>query len=254
MPDLEGKSYKRILLKLSGEVLAGKDKFGINPQVVKSLAHQINEVHKSGIELAIVIGGGNIFRGVSGEGEGMDRATADYMGMLATIMNGLALQDFLEKDNIATRLQSAIEIKSVAESFIRRRLLRHLEKKRVVLLAGGTGNPYFTTDTTAALRAIELKADIIFKGTKVDGVYDDNPDTNKSARRYKRISFMEALQKRLKVMDSTAFSLCMDNKMPILVFNIEKEDSLIRAARGETVGSRVDSKEGVEYYGDSSGN
>lgn len=245
-----GKGYGRVLLKLSGEVLAGEDKYGINSQVVKNLASEIIAVHNLGIEIAIVIGGGNIIRGVSAAGEGMDRATADYMGMLATIINALALQDFLEKEGIETRLQSALEIKSVAENFIRRRLLRHFEKKRVVILAGGTGSPYFTTDTTAALRAIELKADIIFKGTKVDGVYDSDPNVNADARRYRSVSFMEALQKQLKIMDSTAFSLCMDNEMPILVFNIEEDGSLIRAASGESVGTLVDSSEGTHYYGD----
>ncbi|MES0491224.1 MAG: UMP kinase [Leptospirales bacterium] len=251
MSELPEKGFKRILLKLSGEVLAGKDQYGINASVVEKLADQIIAVHNLGVEIAIVIGGGNIFRGVSGASKGMDRATADYMGMMATIINGLALLDFLEKKGIVTRLQSAIEIKSVAEPFIRRRLLRHLEKKRVVILAGGTGNPYFTTDTTAALRAVELKTDIIFKGTKVDGVYEDDPMENPSARRYSRISFMNALQQRLKIMDSTAFSLCMDNKMPILVFDIENENSLMQAVLGESVGTLVDSREGAEFYGSS---
>ena len=251
MPTTPEKGYKRILLKLSGEVLAGKDQFGINAAVVEKLAQQIIEVHNLGVEIAIVIGGGNIFRGVSGAATGIDRATADYMGMMATIINGLALLDFLEKKGIVTRLQSAIEIKSVAEPFIRRRLLRHLEKKRVVILAGGTGNPYFTTDTTAALRAVELKADIIFKGTKVDGVYEDDPEKNPTARRYSRVSFMNALQQQLKIMDSTAFSLCMDNKMPILVFDIENEKSLMQAVLGESIGTLVDSREGAEFYGSS---
>ena len=245
-----GKGYGRILLKLSGEVLAGEDKYGINSAVVKKLAREIIAVHELGVDIAIVIGGGNIIRGVSAAGEGMDRATADYMGMMATIINALALQDFLEKEGIETRLQSALEIKSVAENFIRGRLFRHFEKKRVVILARGTASPYFTTDTTAALRAIELKADIIFKGTKVDGVYDSDPKTNPEARRYRSVTFMEALQKQLKIMDSTAFSLCMDNQMPILVFNIEEEGSLIRAASGEPVGTLVDSSEGTHYYGD----
>lgn len=249
MPAKEGKVYKRILLKLSGEVLAGADKFGINGPVVQKLARQIIAVHEQGIDIAIVIGGGNIVRGVSAAGEGMDRATADYMGMMATIINALALQDFLEKEGMVTRLQSAIEIKSVAEPFIRRRLLRHLEKRRIVLLAGGTGSPYFTTDTTAALRAVELKADIILKGTKVDGVYDADPMLVKDAKRFQRVSYMEAIKRQLKIMDSTAFSLCMDNKMPILVFSIENEDSLLKAALGEDVGTRVDAEEGVIYYG-----
>ncbi|MDH4261814.1 MAG: UMP kinase [Spirochaetia bacterium] len=243
-----GKSYKRILLKLSGEVLAGEEHHGINPAVVRNLAHQIIEVHQLGIEVAIVIGGGNIFRGVKAASEGMDRATADYMGMMATIINGLALQDFLEKEGVVTRLQSAIEIKSVAEPFIRRRLIRHLEKRRLVILAGGTGSPYFTTDTTAALRAVEIKADVVFKGTRVNGVFDDDPHKNPLAKRYTRLSFMDALQKQLKIMDSTAFSLCMDNKMPILVFNIEEEGNLVRAAKGESVGTLIDSQEGAYFY------
>ncbi len=249
MPNEDRKVYKRILLKLSGEVLAGKDKYGINGPVVQKLAREIIAVHEKGIDIAVVIGGGNIVRGVSAAGEGMDRATADYMGMMATIINGLALQDFLEKEGMITRLQSAIEIKSVAEPFIRRRLLRHLEKRRIVILAGGTGSPYFTTDTTAALRAVELKADIILKGTKVDGVYDADPMLEPDARRFKRVSYMDALQKQLKIMDSTAFSLCMDNKMPILVFSIENENNLLRAAMGENTGTRVGPEEGVEYYG-----
>jgi uridylate kinase len=248
LQEITGKSYKRILLKLSGEVLAGEDHHGISPAVVQNLARQIIEVHQLGIEVAIVIGGGNIFRGVKAASEGMDRATADYMGMMATIINGLALQDFLEKEGVITRLQSAIEIKSVAEPFIRRRLIRHLEKRRVVILAGGTGSPYFTTDTTAALRAVEIKADVVFKGTRVDGVFDDDPHKNPLAKRYKRLSFMEALQKQLKIMDSTAFSLCMDNKMPILVFNIEEEGKLVRAAKGEPVGTLIDSQQGAIYY------
>ena len=243
-----GRAYNRILLKLSGEVLAGEDHHGINPNVVRDLARQIIEVHQLGIEIAIVIGGGNIFRGVKAASEGMDRATADYMGMMATIINGLALQDFLEKEGVVTRLQSAIEIKSVAEPFIRRRLIRHLEKKRVVILAGGTGSPYFTTDTTAALRAVEIKADILLKGTRVDGVYDDDPRKNSSAKRYVRLSFMEALQKQLKIMDSTAFSLCMDNKMPILVFNIEETGSLLSSVKGEPVGTLIDSQQGAQFY------
>jgi uridylate kinase len=245
-----GNAFNRILLKLSGEVLAGADKNGINPGVVRSLAHQIIEVHQKGIEIAIVIGGGNIFRGVKAASEGMDRATADYMGMMATIINGLALQDFLEKEGVVTRLQSAIEIKSVAEPFIRRRLIRHLEKKRVVILAGGTGSPYFTTDTTAALRSVEMKADILLKGTRVDGVYDDDPRKNDQAKRFSRLSYMEALQRQLKIMDSTAFSLCMDNKMPILVFNIEETGTLLNAVEGQPVGTLIDSAKGAQYYGE----
>jgi len=241
-------SYKRVLLKLSGEVLAGPDKYGINAHVIEELASQIIGLHNMGIEIAVVIGGGNIIRGVTASNDGIDRATADYMGMMATIINGLALQDFLEKQGVVTRLQSAIEIKSVAEPFIRRRLMRHLEKRRVVILAGGTGSPYFTTDTTAALRAVEIKADVIFKGTKVDGVYNDDPVKNPTARRYKRVSYMEALQKQLKIMDSTAFSLCMDNKMPIMVFNINDDKALQAAANGKPVGTLIDSSGKVEFY------
>ena len=243
-----GKKYRRVLLKLSGEMLAGNDKLGINLQTISSLAEQIKEIHKLGVELAIVIGGGNIFRGLQASSEGMDRATAANMGMMATVINGLALQDFLEKQGLITRLQTAIEIKSVAESFIRRKSIRHLEKKRVVILAAGTGNPYFTTDTTAALRAVELGVDVIFKATKVDGVYDADPMQNPDARKYSYISFMEALSKRLKIMDSTAFSLCMDNKMPIQVFNIGKEKNLRKAVEGEAVGTIIGSQQGAVYY------
>ncbi|MDH5716230.1 MAG: UMP kinase [Spirochaetia bacterium] len=248
--NIVGQKYRRVLLKLSGEILAGEDKTGINVATIESLASQIHEIHKLGVEIAIVIGGGNIFRGMKAASEGMDRATADYMGMMATIINGLALMDFLEKQGLISRLQSAIEIKSIAESFIRRKALRHLEKKRVVILSGGTGNPYFTTDTTAALRAIELSADVILKATRVDGVYDDDPEKNKNAKRYKNVSYMEALQRQLKIMDSTAFSLCMDNKMPIKVFDIKKQGNLKKAVEGDSVGTLINSKEGAEYYVD----
>ncbi|MDH5720770.1 MAG: UMP kinase [Spirochaetia bacterium] len=246
---LSGTKYRRILLKLSGEVLAGDDKTGINVATIKSLAEQILEIHRMGVEIALVIGGGNIFRGMKAASEGMDRATADYMGMMATIINGLALMDFLEQEGLVSRLQSAIEIKSIAESFIRRKAIRHLEKKRIVILSGGTGNPYFTTDTTAALRALELSVDIIFKATRVDGIYDDDPEKNKNAKRYQRVSFMEALQKQLKIMDSTAFSLCMDNEMPIQVFDIRKEGNLKMAVQGDAVGTLVSKSEGAIYYG-----
>lgn len=244
-----GKEYRRVVLKLSGEVLAGSDKLGINVSVIKSLARQVYEIHKQGVEIAIVIGGGNIFRGVSAAGEGMERVTADYMGMMGTVINGLALQDFLEKEGMITRLQTAIEIKSVAEPFIRRKAFRHLEKKRIVILSGGTGNPYFTTDTTAALRAIELNADIIFKATKVDGVYEADPEKDPTARRYSYVSFLEALQKQIKVMDSTAFSLCMDNKMPIQVFDINKTGNLLRAIKGEQIGTLIGHEERTSFYG-----
>lgn len=244
-----GKKYRRILLKLSGEVLAGPDSFGIHVETLQKLAKEIVGIHRLGVELAIVIGGGNIYRGMQAAGEGMDRVTADYMGMMATIMNGLALQDALEKQGIVTRLQTALEVKSVAEPFIRRKTIRHLEKKRVVILAGGTGNPYFTTDTTAALRAVELGSDVIFKATKVNGVYDDDPKTNKEARKYSFVSFSHALRNHLKIMDSTAFSLCMDNKMPILVFDVSEKDVLKRAIEGEPVGTLVNSGEGAQYDG-----
>jgi uridylate kinase len=243
-----GQPYKRILLKLSGEVLAGSQKSGFDFKVIKSLVAQVAEIVELGTEVVLVIGGGNIFRGQAAAEEGMDRVTADYMGMMATIINGHALQDFLEQAGLVTRLQTAIEIKSVAEPFIRRKAFRHLEKKRVVIMAGGTGNPYFTTDTTAALRAVELNADIIFKATKVDGIYEEDPVKNPKARRYSKISYIEAIQKQLKVMDMTAFSLCMDNSMPIQVFDINAEDNLKRAVQGEDVGTLVSDQEGCEYY------
>ncbi len=243
-----GKQYRRVLLKLSGEVLAGQDKTGIDVAVVQSLARQILEIHRLGVELAIVIGGGNIFRGMQAASKGMDRVTADYMGMMATIINGLALQDFLEKEGLVTRVQTAIEVKSVAEPFIRRKTMRHLEKKRVVILSGGTGNPYFTTDTTAALRAIEISADVIFKATKVDGVYDKDPKQFPGAKRFQYLSFMDALQKQLKVMDTTAFTLCMDNHMPIQVFDVTEPGNLLKAVQGEQIGTLITSNEGAEYY------
>jgi uridylate kinase len=246
----EGRAYRRVVLKLSGEVLAGEDKHGINAKIIRSLAQEILEIHKEagGIEIAIVIGGGNIFRGVKAASEGMDRAIADYMGMMATVINGLALQDFLEQAGLTTRLQTAIEIKSVAEPFIRRKAIRHLEKKRIVILAGGTGNPYFTTDTTAALRAVELDADVIFKATKVDGVYDSDPVKNPSARRYRHLSFKDALVQQLKVMDSTAFSLCLDNQMPIQVFDMSKEGNLKSAIQGKPIGTLIDAKGESVFY------
>lgn len=243
-----GQPFKRILLKLSGEVLAGSQKSGFDFQVIKSLVSQVAEIVELGTEVVLVIGGGNIFRGQAAADEGMDRVTADYMGMMATIINGHALQDFLEQAGLVTRLQTAIEIKSVAEPFIRRKAFRHLEKKRVVIMAGGTGNPYFTTDTTAALRAVELNADIIFKATKVDGIYEEDPVKNPHARRYSKISYIEAIQKQLKVMDMTAFSLCMDNSMPIQVFDINAKDNLKRAVQGDDVGTLVSDEEGCEYY------
>lgn len=244
----EGRAFRRVVLKLSGEVLAGEDKQGINVKIIRALAEEIRDIHRDGVEMAIVIGGGNIFRGVKAASDGMDRAIGDYMGMMATVINGLALQDFLEKEGLTTRLQTAIEIKSVAEPFIRRKAIRHLEKKRIVILSGGTGNPYFTTDTTAALRAVELNADVIFKATKVDGVYDADPVKNPAARRYRRLSFQDALQKQLKVMDSTAFSLCLDNKMPIQVFDMGKEGNLKKAVQGHAIGTLIDANGESVFY------
>ena len=231
--------YKRILLKLSGEALGGESGIGINPAAVQDMARQIGEVRELGVQVVIVIGGGNIFRGLQGSERGIERATGDYMGMLATIINSLALQDALEKNGIATRVQSAISMAQVAEPFIRRRAVRHLEKGRVVIFGGGTGNPYFSTDTAAALRANEIGAEVILKATKVDGIYDSDPKKNPRAKRFTEISYLDALQKQLKVMDSTAFSLCMDNKMPIIVFDLFKAHNLKRVVMGEKVGTLV---------------
>jgi uridylate kinase len=231
--------YRRGLLKLSGEALGNGESNGINAERVVDMAEQIGEVRQLGIELVIVIGGGNIFRGVSGSEKGIERATADYMGMLATVINALALQDGLERRGVPTRVQSAINMTQVAEPFIRRRAVRHLEKGRVVIFAAGTGNPYFSTDTAAALRANEIGAEVILKATKVDGIYDSDPKKNAKAQRFARITYLEALQKQLKVMDSTAFSLCMDNKMPIIVFDLFKPHNLRRVVLGEEVGTLV---------------
>lgn len=231
--------YRRVLLKLSGEALGGEQGVGICPEVVHDMARQIREVRELGVEVVIVVGGGNIFRGAVGSERGIERATGDYMGMLATVINALALQDALEKQGVATRVQSAIAMSQVAEPFIRRRAVRHLEKGRVVIFGGGTGNPYFSTDTAAALRANEIGAEVILKATKVDGIYDCDPKKNPQARRYAHITYSEALQKRLKVMDSTAFSLCMDNRMPIIVFNLFKPHNIKRVVLGGEVGTRV---------------
>lgn len=231
--------YRRILLKLSGEALGNEAGQGISPEIVHNMAHQIAEVRQLGVEVVVVIGGGNIFRGQQGSERGIERATGDYMGMLATVINALALQDALEKIGIATRVQTAITMAQIAEPFIRRRAVRHLEKGRVVIFGGGTGNPYFSTDTAAALRATEIGAEVILKGTKVDGVYDSDPVKNPKAKRFAQISYWEALQKQLKVMDSTAFSLCMDNKMPIIIFNIFSPSNLKRVVMGEKVGTLV---------------
>src|SRR6184192_3526586 len=231
--------YRRILLKLSGEALGGESGVGIRPEAVQDMAHQIHEVRDLGVEIVIVMGGGNIFRGSAGSAGGIERATGDYMGMLATVINALALQDGLEKAGVATRVQSAITMHQVAEAFIRRRAVRHLEKGRVVIFGGGTGNPYFSTDTAAALRANEIGAEVILKATKVDGINDSDPETNARAKRFEQIGYIDALQKQLKVMDSTAFSLCMDNKMPIIVFDFSKPHNLKRAIMGEKVGTLV---------------
>ena len=231
--------YGRILLKLSGEALGGEAGIGISPEAVQDMARQIGEVRELGVQVVVVVGGGNIFRGLKGSERGIERATGDYMGMLATVINALALQDALEKIGVATRVQSAISMAQVAEPFIRRRAVRHLEKGRVVIFGGGTGNPYFSTDTAAALRANEIGAEVILKATKVDGIYDSDPKVNSRAKRYTEIKYIEALQKQLKVMDSTAFSLCMDNKMPIIVFDLFRPHNLKRVVMGENVGTLV---------------
>ena len=231
--------YKRILLKLSGEALMGEQPFGIDPAVATQIAKEIAEIQSLGVQTAVVIGGGNLFRGLAASAKGMDRATADYMGMLATVINALALQDALEHQGVLTRVASAIEMRAVAEPFIRRRAVRHLEKGRVVVFAAGTGNPYFTTDTAAALRAMEMRADVILKGTKVDGIYTADPMIDKTATKYDDISFMNVLERRLKVMDTTAISLCMDNKLPIVVFNLRTPGNVRRVIMGEPVGTTV---------------
>ncbi len=233
--------YKRVLLKLSGESLGGSDGSGISPQEVHSLADQIVEIRRLGVEIVIVIGGGNIFRGYQGSQQGIERATGDYMGMLATVINSLALQDALEKKGLDTRVQTAISISQVAEPFIRRKAVQHLKEGRVVIFGAGTGNPYFSTDTAAALRANEIGAEVILKATKVDGIYDSDPMKNPKAKRYKTIPYSTALSKRLKVMDSTAFSLCMDNEMPIIVFDIFKSHNLRKVITGQKVGTLVTS-------------
>jgi uridylate kinase len=236
---MEGIKYKRILLKLGGEALTGKNGFGINPTAADGIAERVREVHDMGVDIAIVIGAGNLWRGREGLERGMDRATADYMGMLATVMNALALMDSLERIGVITRVQSAIEMRSVAEPYIRRRAIRHLEKGRVVIFGGGTGNPYFSTDTAAALRAMEIDANVLIKATKVDGVYDSDPNLNPNAVKFNSLSYIETLNRRLEVMDSTAISLCMENKLPILVLNLWDPDSLRKALVGEPVGTLV---------------
>ncbi|MEO7270984.1 MAG: UMP kinase [Vicinamibacterales bacterium] len=232
-------AFRRILLKLSGEALMGEQAFGIDPNVTTQIAKEIGEIQGLGVQTAVVIGGGNLFRGLAASAKGMDRATADYMGMLATVINGLALQDALEHVGVVTRVASAIEMRAVAEPFIRRRAVRHLEKGRVVVFAAGTGNPYFTTDTAAALRAMEMKADVILKGTKVDGIYTADPMLDPHATKFQEISYLQVLGERLKVMDATAISLCMDNKLPIVVFNLRTPGNLRRVVMGEPVGTTV---------------
>ena len=231
--------FKRILLKLSGEALAGNQGHGINSETIKQIAKDIKQAHDTGVQIGLVIGGGNIFRGVAASAQGMDRASSDYMGMLATCINSLALQDALEKENVPTRVQSAIEMNEIAEPYIRRRAVRHLEKNRIVIFAAGTGNPYFTTDTAAALRAMEINAEILMKATKVDGIYDKDPTKHKDAIRYEKITYIDVLKQGLQVMDSTAISLCMDNKLPIMTFDLAKNGNIFKAVVGEKIGTLV---------------
>lgn len=231
--------YKRILLKLSGEALAGDQSTGINTGVLKQIARDVAEVHRTGVQIGLVIGGGNIHRGVAASAQGMDRASADYMGMLATMINALALQDALEKENVPTRVQSAIAMAEIAEPYIRRRAIRHLEKDRIVIFGAGTGNPYFTTDTAASLRAMEINADCLMKATKVDGIYDKDPKKHTDAKKYDRISYIEVLNQGLQVMDSTAISLCMDNKLPILTFGMNEPGNILKAVCGKGIGTLV---------------
>ena len=234
------RKYQRVVLKLSGESLAGDQNFGINPFVVEDISKEVKRVHDEGLEVAIVVGGGNIWRGLAGSAQGMDRASADYMGMLATVMNALALQDSLEKLGVATRVQTAIEMRQVAELYIRRKAIRHLEKNRIVIFGAGTGNPYFSTDTTAALRAAEIEADVILMAKKgTDGIYDADPNRNPRARKFARIQYIDILNRGLQVMDSSGTSLCMDNKIPLVVFNIDPYENIYRAALGEDIGTTV---------------
>ncbi len=233
------KKLSRILLKLSGESLVKEGGYGIDTQILSSIASQVKELHEDGIEIAIVVGGGNIFRGMAAAAKGMERATADYIGMLATVMNAMALQDALENHQVFTRVQSAISMADVAEPYIRRRAIRHLQKKRIVIFGAGTGNPYFSTDTAAALRALEIGAEAILKATKVDGVYDSDPKINKDATRFDELDYIDVLRKELGVMDATATSLCMDNNLPIIVFNITQEGNIKKAVEGERIGTIV---------------
>jgi uridylate kinase len=231
--------YQRILLKISGELLAGDQGYGIHPKVLDDVSNEIGSVVTLGVEVAVVIGGGNIFRGIAASANGMERASADYMGMLATILNALALQNALERKNITTRVQSAIEMRQLAEGYIRRRAIRHLEKKRVVIFAGGTGNPYFSTDTAAVLRAMEIGAQVVMKGTKVDGIYEADPVTNPTAKKFNELPFLSILNQNLQVMDSTAITLCMDNKLPLIVFNLKESGNLLRVVQGDKIGTLV---------------
>lgn len=231
--------YQRVLLKLSGEALAGDKGFGINPTVINDIAKGVGAAHEAGAEIGIVIGGGNIFRGIAASATGMDRSSSDYMGMLATMINALALQDALEKINVDTRVQSAIEMNEIAEPYIRRRAMRHLEKKRVVIFGAGTGNPYFTTDTAAALRAMEIDAQVVMKATKVDGVYDKDPMKHTDAVKFEELTYIDVLNKRLNVMDSTAISLCMDNSLPILCFNLDQPTNILKAIKGDKIGTLI---------------
>lgn len=236
---MEQVAYKRILLKLGGEALAGPNGFGIDPHRAEEVACKVEEVKNLGVQIAIVIGAGNLWRGRDGIERGMERATADYMGMLGTVMNSLALMDALERGGIVTRVMSAIEMRAVAEPYIRRRAIRHLEKDRIVIMGGGTGNPYFSTDTAASLRGMEIEADIVIKATKVDGVYDSDPELNEDAKRFDHLTYIEALNRRLQVMDSTAISLCMDNNLPILVLDMWRPQGLLLAVKGEQVGTKI---------------
>ena len=231
--------YRRVVIKLSGEALQGKKGYGIDPLVTESIAEEIKETKRLGVQIAIVIGGGNIYRGRTGSGQGVDRIIADYMGMLATVINGLALQDALEKIGVVTRVQTAIQMEELAEPYIRRRAVRHLEKDRIVIFVAGTGNPYFSTDTAASLRAIEIQADVILKATKVDGVYSSDPQKYKSAKRFKKLKYIEVLNKDLRVMDATAVSLCKENKLPIIVFDLTKKGNIKRVVSGEQIGTLV---------------
>jgi len=231
--------YKRVLLKLSGEALLGERSYGIDPKRIAQYAKEIKAVTKLGLEVAVVIGGGNIFRGVSAASNGIDRVQADYMGMLATVINGMALQSALEEENVQTRLQTAIKIEAVAEPYIKRKAVRHLEKKRVVIFGGGTGNPFFTTDSAAVLRAIEINADVILKGTRVDGVYDCDPEKNENAIKYESITFRDVIKKNLKIMDSTAFTLSQENNLPIVVFNMNKTSNLLKLINGTKIGTSI---------------